>query len=180
LSTHTVDRSGLVLLGGIANNGDSSSFRLDAILPVPLDGAPRFRVGIVLMFAHASASLPSEGIAVDTYGLSAGANVHYDWRLPVATSLGDLVVSVEGGPFVGNGWAKVDEPFMPGTYDRFTVLALRGATALQLRMHGGFVASLQPIGLVIPLTHPSSSGSMLTVTTKATWEGALLCGYQFD
>ncbi len=131
-------------------------------------------------YDHESASAP-DGPAVDAYSFSIGPNAYYDWRLPISTTAGDFVVSIEGGVIGGRAWIKIDQPFMPGSWERITAFGLRFASALQFRAHGGLVVSFQPLGVDIPLNHPTLMGNtMLTVTSGTAWEGALLCGYQFE
>jgi len=178
LSEHTVDRDGLVLLGGVVTDGDNGALRVDVIKPMPLDSAPDFRVGISAEYDHSSVEIPD--LAISGYAFALSLKALYDWRLPIATNAGDFVVSIEGGPFLAQVWLKIDQPYMPGEYERMTGVGLSMAAAIQYRGHNGLVVSLQPLGLNVPIanTEPGNTGAV-TFTSDTEWEGALLCGYQF-
>jgi len=177
LTQNTVDRHGLVVLAGFIASDGSTFPRLDVILPVPLAAAPRLRIGVNIDYAHASAALP-DGTDIDAYGLVVVPSAYYDWRLPIATTAGDFVVSTEGGVGIERLWLKVDQAFMPGSYKTYDVGVLRMAAAAQFRAHNGLVVSVQPLGFDVPLTSVSSANGT-GLSTKTAWEGALLCGYQF-
>ncbi len=176
---HTVDRHGLVVLAGIVANDASTIPRVDVILPVPLADAPQLRFGLSLGYDHISASAP-DGTAADSYSGAIYPTAYYDWRLPIVTSAGDFVGSVEGGFGLAIARLKIDEPFMPGTYKTLTAVAFRAAGSIQFRAHNGFVVSVQPLGIEVPVTTPDSPDPKFMVKASTQWEGALLCGYQFQ
>jgi hypothetical protein len=178
LTEHTVDRHGLVLLGGISRSGDSSALRVDLVVPVPLASAPQLRLGLTAQYDHSSAEIPD--LSISAYGVGGGLYVAYDWRLPIATEAGDFVVSIDGGPDVGRLWLKVEDPSMPGSYDTITAVGLHVAGSLQYRAHGGLVIAVQPLGVAIPIAHTEIDASPFMVTSDVSWVGALLVGYQFE
>lgn len=178
LTEHTVDRHGLVLLGGLSRSGDSSALRIDLVVPVPLASAPQLRIGFTAAYDHSSAQIPD--LSISAYALGGGLYAAYDWRLPIATEAGDFVVSIDGGPDVGRLWLKVEDPSMPGSYDTISAIGLHVAGSLQYRAHGGLVLAVQPLGVAIPIAHTEIDASPFMVTSDVSWVGALLAGYQFE
>lgn len=167
-----------MLLGGITVEDSDTAWRVDAILPVPLEQAPRLRFGLILGYDHNSASIPGL-LDAELYGATIAPAAYYDWRLPIVSSAGDFVVSIEGGPSISRIWLKLDEPGMPASNDTLTAIGLHIATAFQFRARGGFVGSAQLFGLNIPLNHPTASDPRWMVSTSAKYELAFMAGYQF-
>ncbi|HEX5060778.1 MAG TPA: hypothetical protein VFV99_15525 [Kofleriaceae bacterium] len=178
LSEHTVDRHGLVLLGGFSTDGDNSAPRVDIFMPMPMESAPQFRIGLSLSYDSDSASIPD--LSVQLYGAGIELLGAYDWRLPIATYSGDFVINVEGGPSVGRIWMKVDMFDMPGEWDSVTGVGLGVASSVQYRAHNGFIASVQPIGIGIPIWHSDpGANNPFTINSDVSWQGALMVGYQW-
>jgi hypothetical protein len=176
----TVDRHGMMLLGGISSGSDSDAVpRVGIAIPIPVADAPALRIGAFVEYSSASASLA--GVAdLEIYALAVAPTVFYDWKVPIESNLGDFVVDIDGGLVVGAVWMKTpDEPYNPGMYNRVTGTGLRAAGAFQFRAHSGLVVSVEPLGVDIPLNHPSAPPPY-TVTTKTSIEFALLAGYLFQ
>jgi hypothetical protein len=134
-------------------------------------------VGLSGGYDHAQASIPD--LSLEGYAFSLGLLVLYDWRLPIATAAGDFVVSIEGGPTMGRLYFTIDEMGMSSS-TTITGVSLNAAAALQYRAHGGFVASVQPLGLGIPVWHSEIDPmSAVSFSSDIGWQGALMCGYQF-
>jgi hypothetical protein len=172
----TVDRHGVVVLGGIGMGSDLRWPRVDVLVPVPLEKAPQLRVGMVMTFHHFELYLPEAG--AETYGLGMYPTATYDWRLPVKSSAGDFVMGVDGSLGVGYGRFKIDLPFMPGYWESAWVATLRIAGRAEFRARAGWVFSLQYLGINVPLTEPDQP-MQGTLTTDIAYELAILAGYQF-
>ena len=174
----TIDRHGPVVLAGITVEDGDTAWRLDGILPVPLAAAPRLRIGLIGGYAHSAAAIPGL-LSVDVYGANVTAAAFYDWRLPIVSSAGDLVVSIEGGPSFTRLWLDLAEPPMPASHDTLNVFGLHLAGAFQFRARGGFVGSAQLVGVNIPFNNPKPSDPRWNISTQAKYELAFLAGYQF-
>lgn len=184
-NTRLVDRHGPTFLAGFAFDGDASAWRLDALLPLRLPRAPALRAGIVFVYGHNGARLPS--LEIDAHGFGVFGAASYDWKLPLRSKSGDFVVQADGGIGVGVARVKIDQAFMPGTFENYHAYAMRLGVAFQYRARAGWVISFQPFALIIPLTDVNDSidnvrldGVPIDVDIKsqAGYELALLAGYQ--
>ena len=170
----TADRDGLVFMGGVAFSADSSWWRVDALMPLHVQQAPQLRAGVQLVYDHESAAIPE--LAIEAYLFGIYPTATYDWRLPITSSAGDFVVTAEGGLGLSIARIKIDQPFMPGNFETVQLVSLRVATAFQFRARAGYVISVQPLGVEVPLG--DDAPPQYNLTTDTIYELAVMAGYQ--
>lgn len=117
------------------------------------------------------------GYSLTAYAMSIAAVVQYDWRLGIQSTAGDFLIALDGGPAYGRAWIKIEQNSMPGEWQSLTAISARVAASFQFHAHNGFVLSVQPLGLLIPIWN--SELEDLPTDSDLTWEGALLAGYRF-
>lgn len=177
----TVLRRGVAIFGGVEFVQDTSVWRVDAVMPIPVSSAPALRAGLELTYGHESAA--ASELAIDAHSFSLTPSAYYDWRLPIRSSLGDFVFQAGGGVTLSFARVKVDAPYMPGEYESIRAYALRTSGGFQFRARGGWILSI-PIGFTIPVGDPVVAEPLRPYTTNSgddvIFDLALLGGYQFE
>lgn len=165
-----------MLLGGFTTTTDNSAVRFDAIMPVPTPKAPALRLGVEIGYDHEAAAIPE--LAIEAYSAVVAPTVYYDWKLPIRSSAGDFVASIQGGLGLFIARIKLDEPFMPGNFETLHGYCLHFAGALEFRARAGWVVSFQPLGTAVAVGEVDAPAN-LEITYQTPFELALLAGYQF-
>jgi hypothetical protein len=175
----TVDRHGLMLLGGFDFvSGERTQFAV-LYIPMPLPGAPRFKLGLTGSLQYQQQIvLGGDDLILWAYYLQPMAQ--YDWRLPIVSSSGDFAIAAEGGLGFGQIWASLPSgAFMPPGWEHVTFYTLSADAAFQFHAHNGFVVSVQPVGFTMPLNRPSAPDPRWTVTADAAYIISIGAGYRW-
>lgn len=175
----TVDRDGLMLLGGFDFvSGERTQFAV-LYVPIPLEDAPRLKLGLTGSLQYQQqVVLGGDDLILWAYYVQPMAQ--YDWRLPIVSKSGDFAIAAEGGPGFGQIWAKLPSgAFMPPGWEHITGYTFAADASFQFQAHNGLVVSLQPIGVTVPLNHPSAPDSRWTVSSQTAYVFALGAGYRW-
>jgi hypothetical protein len=176
----TVDRHGIMLLGGFRfTDGDRSQF-LVVYFPLSLAAAPRLKLGLTGQLQYQRSILPGDDLIAWVYYVQPMAQ--YDWRLPIKTSKGDFAIAAQGGLGVGQiriQWPAEVTPSMMTYSEHMTVVTIHMDAAFQFHAHNGLVVSLQPIGLTKLINDPDPPSPMWTVNTETVYQFAIAGGFRW-
>lgn len=175
----TVDRHGIMLLGGFEfASGGHTEFGV-LYVPIPLPVAPRLKLGITGSVNYQQ-TFNGDGNDLTLWAYYAQPRIQYDWRLPIISPYGDFAFAAEAGPGFGQVWVKLPSgAFMPPGWEHVSFYSAGGDVALQFQGHSGLVVSVQPVGFSIPLSHPSAPDSRWAVSTDAVYIFSLGAGYRW-
>jgi hypothetical protein len=175
----TVDRHGIMLLGGFDFvSGDRTEFAV-IYFPIPLADAPRLKLGLTGSLQYQQ-QVVFGGEDIVVWAFYAQPMAQYDWKLPIVSSSGDFAIAAEGGPGFGQIWAKLPSgAYMPPGWEHVSFYTFGGDVAFQFHAHNGFVVSVQPFGFQVPLNHPSAPDPRWSVTADAAYVIALGAGYRW-
>jgi hypothetical protein len=174
----SVDRHGLMLLGGFQLiDGDRSTYVV-LYIPMALPKAPRLKLGVTGQLQYHRDIVPGDDFVYWAYYLQ--VTPQYDWRLPIASSKGDFAIATEAGFGVGQLWARWPEaPFMPPGWEHVTGVTIHADAAFQFHAHNGLVASLQPLGFNKPVYVSDPPSPFWTTSTDVVFEMAIAAGYRW-
>jgi hypothetical protein len=177
---YTVDRQGVILLGGFSYVDSDRSQYLEALVPLPLPFARRFKLALRGGFAieYHYDFISQESAKLLGYLLLPA--LQNDWRLPIESERGDFVVAAEAGVGFGQFWAKLPAaPYMPPNWESVSIAVARVATSMQFFAHSGLVVMVQPVGISVPLNEPKPPSPRWTVSAETAFELAIAAGYRF-
>ncbi len=175
----TVDRHGVMLLGGFDFvSGARSQFAV-VYVPIPLPGAPRFKLGLTGSLQYQQqVVIGGDDLILWAYYLQ--PMPQYDWRLPIESKFGDFAIAAEAGPGFGQVWVKLPSgAYMPPGWEHVSFYTFSADAAVQFHAHNGLVVSLQPVGFSVPLNHPSAPDPRWTVSADVAYIISLGAGYRW-
>jgi hypothetical protein len=173
-----VNRSGAFVLGGLAYGHEHAFGRLDIGAPIPTHRLPRLR--IVAAVESRYGSHPNGAVDVEDSDVDVAVMLQNDWRLPFDLRSGEIVFVVGAGLERAEHWERFpDEPYWPSRWDSMTAYSFDVVLAAQFRARSGFVVSVQPAQIELPLGDPHAPDSRWMVAERERSIGvALLVGYQ--
>jgi hypothetical protein len=173
-----VRRSGFFALAGVSHMSDRVFGRIELGAPAPIRRAPRLRAVVAIDSRYSTDGSGARVTKESDLAITPG--VQYDWRLPIDTRYGDLVLVAGVGLMRAQHWVRLpEEPFWPSTWESTVAYALELDAAVQLRREGGLLVSLRPIGIGFPLNDPEPPDARwMAVPTERSFAVSLSVGYQ--